>query len=244
MKRSLLLCVLTLAATWLWKAPATADDVQLLPPNLMAPTSKDTIPAGKFKKDTLDDRLVLAGRRQHLDRAEHSGGQIRRQPRPNIKELRFVEANWQPAKQVADIEDLMAHKVDALIVAPISVISSRRRSTPPRRPAFPSSFSARAAPSGATVSVYGGGEAFGRTGGEFLKDRLHGKGTIWVFRGIAGVGEDTARYNGLARRSRAPTSRSAPRSTATGTTPRASNSARTSSPPASRSTASGSRAPT
>ena len=40
---------------------------------------------------------------------------------PNIKEFRFVEANWQPAKQVADIEDLMAHKVDALIIVPIAV---------------------------------------------------------------------------------------------------------------------------
>ena len=66
------------------------------------------------------------------------------------------------------------------------------------RPAFRSSCSARAARSpNATVSVYGGGEAFGRTGGEFLRQKLHGKGTIWVFRGIAGVGEEISRYNGL-----------------------------------------------
>jgi ribose transport system substrate-binding protein len=51
--------------------------------------------------------------------------------------------------------------------------------------------------SNATVSVGGGGEAFGRTGGDFLKDKLHGKGTVWAFRGVAGVGEEVARYNGF-----------------------------------------------
>jgi len=51
MKRSLLLCVLTSAGSLLWQAPASADDVQLLPPSLMVPSSKDTVPAGTFKKD-------------------------------------------------------------------------------------------------------------------------------------------------------------------------------------------------
>jgi ribose transport system substrate-binding protein len=51
MKRSLLLCVLMVTGSLLWEAPASAEDVQLLPPSLMAPSSKDTVPAGKFKKD-------------------------------------------------------------------------------------------------------------------------------------------------------------------------------------------------
>ena len=99
-----------------------ADDVELLPPGLMAPSSKDEVPAGKFKKDQPwvigmswpgvgNTRIV-----QTIQEIKSAGAHD-----PNIKEFRFVEANWQPAKQVADIEDLMAHEVDALIVAPIAV---------------------------------------------------------------------------------------------------------------------------
>ncbi len=49
----------------------------------------------------------------------------------------------------------------------------------------------------ATVTISAGGATFGKTGGDFLKEKLKGKGTIWAFRGVAGVGEETARYNGL-----------------------------------------------
>jgi ribose transport system substrate-binding protein len=47
------------------------------------------------------------------------------------------------------------------------------------------------------VEINLGGEAFGKAGGEWLKQKLGGKGTIWVFRGIAGVVEETLRYDGL-----------------------------------------------
>ncbi len=38
--------------------------------------------------------------------------------RKEITEFIFVEANWQPAKQVADVEDLLTKKVDAIIIGP------------------------------------------------------------------------------------------------------------------------------
>ena len=179
MKRSLLLCVLTLAATWLWKAPATADDVQLLPPNLMAPTSKDTIPAGKFKKDH-------PGQSACPGPASATPGSCRPSRRsntpartnPNIKEFRFVEANWQPAKQVADIEDLMAHKVDALIIVPISPEVVKAQVDAAAKAGIPVIvFSPSSAPSpDATVSDLRRRRGVRQPGGEFLKDRLHGKG--------------------------------------------------------------------
>ena len=180
-------------------APASAEDVQLLPPGLMAPSTKDQIPAEKFKKDPpfvigfswpgVGNTWIVQNIQEIKFAASHD---------PNIKELRFVEANWQPAKQVADIEDLMAHKVDALIVAPIAVDLVKAQVDAAAKTGIPVIvFSPGGTFTSATVSVYGGGQAFGRTGGEFLKDRLHGKGTIWAFRGVAGVGEEVARYQGF-----------------------------------------------
>jgi ribose transport system substrate-binding protein len=165
----------------------------------MPPSSKEQVPADKFKKPGpwvigfswpgVGNTWII----QNIQEVKYAGSHD-----PNIKELRFVEANWQPAKQVADIEDLMAHKVDALIVAPIAVDLVKAQVDAAAKAGIPVIvFSPSGVFTGATVSVYAGGEAFGRTGGEFLKDRLHSKGTIWAFRGIAGVGEDNARYNGL-----------------------------------------------
>ena len=46
--------------------------------------------------------------------------------RKEITEFNFVEANWQAAKQVADIEDLLTKKVDAIIIGPISAAIGAR----------------------------------------------------------------------------------------------------------------------
>lgn len=195
-----LLCasLLTIAAA-LPDRPAIAGDVELLPPGLMAPSTTETVPAGKFKKDppwTIGMSWPGVGNTwivQTIQEIKYAGSHD-----PHIKEFRFVEANWQPAKQVADIEDLMAHKVDALIIAPIAIDLVKAQVEAAAAAGIPVIvFSPGGTFTSATVSVYGGGEAFGRTGGEFLRDKLHGKGTIWVFRGIAGSGEEIARYNGL-----------------------------------------------
>jgi ribose transport system substrate-binding protein len=197
--RSLLCASVLVGASLLAGRAALAEDVELLPGGIMPPSSKEQVPAGKFKKPGpwvigfswpgVGNTWIV----QNIQEVKYAGSHD-----PNIKELRFVEANWQPAKQVADIEDLMAHKVDALIVAPIAVDLVKAQVDAAAKAGIPVIvFSPSGAFTGATVSVYAGGEAFGRTGGEFLKDRLHGKGTIWAFRGIAGVGEDNARYNGL-----------------------------------------------
>ena len=178
--------------------PASAGDVELLSPGLMAPSTTDVVSAGKFKKDppwTIGMSWPGVGNTwivQTIQEIKYAGSHD-----PHIKEFRFVEANWQPAKQVADIEDLMAHKVDALIIAPIAIdlVKAQVDAAAAGIPVIV--FSPGGTFTKATVSVYGGGEAFGRTGGEFLRDKLHGKGTIWVFRGIAGSGEEIARYNGL-----------------------------------------------
>ena len=201
MKYKSLLAAALLAGTALF-APlvAAADDVALLPNGLMAPSSPDMVPAGKFKKAPpwvigmswpgVGNTWIVQTIGEIKYAASHD---------PDIKEFRFSEANWQPAKQVADIEDLMAHKVDALIIVPISpdlVKAQVKAATAAGIPVILSVTAGTPAPD-ATVAVQGGGEAFGKTGGEFLRKTLNGKGVIWVFRGVAGVGEETARYNGL-----------------------------------------------
>jgi ribose transport system substrate-binding protein len=201
MKAKTLLAAALLAGAALF-APlaASAADVELLPNGLMAPASSDMVPAGKFKKAKpwvigmswpgVGNTWIVQTIQEIKYAASHD---------PDIKEFRFSEANWQPAKQVSDIEDLMAHKVDALIIVPISpelVKAQVAAATAAGIPVIVSATAGIAVPE-ATVAVYAGGEAFGKTGGEFLRKKLKGKGVIWAFRGIAGSGEETARYNGL-----------------------------------------------
>lgn len=179
---------------------AVADEkVELLPPSLLAPSAAETIPAGQYKKDapwvigfswpgTGNTWIV-----QTIQEINYAAANNK-----NIKDFRFVDANWQPAKQVADIEDLLAQKVDALVVLPIAVDLVKAQVDAAAKAGIPVVvFSPGGTFTSAAVSVYGGGEAFGKAGGTFLKERLGGKGTIWAFRGVAGVGEETARYNGF-----------------------------------------------
>lgn len=182
--------------------PAVAvaqDKVELLPPSLLAPSSAEAVPAGQYKKDapwvigfswpgTGNTWIV-----QTIQEINYAAANNK-----DIKDFRFVDANWQPAKQVADIEDLLAQKVDVLVVLPIAVDLVKAQVDAAAKAGIPVVvFSPGGTFTSAAVSVYGGGEAFGKAGGTFLKERLGGKGTIWAFRGVAGVGEETARYNGF-----------------------------------------------
>ena len=48
-----------------------------------------------------------------------------------------------------------------------------------------------------TTEIGAGGEVFGRQGGDFLRKELKGNGSVWAFRGVAGVDEETLRYEGF-----------------------------------------------
>lgn len=114
-----------------------------------------------------------------------------------ISEFIVVDAEWNPAKQVADLEDLLTKNVDAIIVFPV---------TPSSVSAVVDKIATRGIPvisagvlegtnKQATILTIGR-EAFGRVGGEFLVKQLKGKGTVWMIRGIAGVAEEEFRYQG------------------------------------------------
>lgn len=100
---------------------AQAAEVKLLPPEIVAATSEQQVPAGKYQKDgpwTLGFSWPGTGNTwivQTIQEIKYTAGQNK-----NIADFRFVYANWKPAKQAADIEDLLANKIDTLIVQPIA----------------------------------------------------------------------------------------------------------------------------
>jgi ribose transport system substrate-binding protein len=116
----------------------------------------------------------------------------------DITEFVFIEAGWQPAKQVADLEDLIARKVDAIIVAPIAPAVVQKQveaAVAAGIPVITYGSSEGLLPSAVELNL--GGMTFGQQGGDWLREKLGGEGTIWVFRGIAGANEDTLRYDGM-----------------------------------------------
>ncbi len=199
LKRFLSAAAIAAVAVLSSNVASRGQGVELLPPDILAAKSDQVVPADKFKKEapwvigmswpgTGNTWIV-----QTIQEINYAAAQ-----NPSIKEFRFVDAGWQPAKQVSDIEDLLTNKVDALLVLPIADDLVKAQVDAAVKAGIPVVVFAKLQNlPGATVNVYGGGEPFGRAGGEFLKDRLGGKGTIWAFRGIAGSGEETARYNGF-----------------------------------------------
>lgn len=114
-----------------------------------------------------------------------------------ISELIIVDAQWNPQKQVADLEDLLTKNVDAIIVWPV---------TPTSLATIVDKIAARGIPVISAGPLEGtnkqatiltaGREPYGRVGGEFLVKELKGKGTVWMIRGMAGVAEEEFRYQG------------------------------------------------
>lgn len=196
--RTRLAAAAVLAATAL-PIPALAADVELLPPGLLAPTSKEQTKPNEFKKPGpwrigvsfggVGNTWIV----QMIQEMKYAASQDK-----NIGEFIFVEANWQAPKQVADVEDLLAKKVDAIIIGPISSAIGAPLSAKAAKTGIPVIvLGAFGTSMQSTVEIMGAGEVFGRQGGEYLRKQLNGKGNIWAFRGVAGVEEEQLRYNGF-----------------------------------------------
>lgn len=195
------LCSALLAGAMLSASPLSAQEVELLSPRLLAPASDKMIEAGKFKKEKpwkigfswpgVGNTWLV----QSIQEIKHAADS-----NPDIGQLLLVEANWQPAKQVSDIEDLLTNDIDALLILPINPDLVKTQVEAARSRGIPVIVYS---PAGTTVdadmSIYGGGEYFGRVGGEWLREKLAGKGTIWAFRGVAGSSDDSTRYNGFVK---------------------------------------------
>jgi ribose transport system substrate-binding protein len=116
----------------------------------------------------------------------------------DISKVIFADANSKPAKQIADIEDMIAQKVDAIIIAPVSYTAL----TPVIKKAVAAGIpvivhSTEVDTDAYTTEIQGESDYFGQVGGKFLVETLKGKGNIWVLRGQAGIAADSMRYAGL-----------------------------------------------
>ena len=183
----------------LFAAPAMAADVELLPSGLLTPTTKEQTKPDQFKKagpwrigvsfGGVGNTWIV----QMIQEMRHAAAQDK-----NIGEFIFVEANWQAAKQVADVEDLLTKKVDAIIIGPISAAIGAPLAEKAAKTGIPVVvFGAFGKAMQSTVEIGAGGEVFGKQGGDYLRNELNGKGSVWAFRGVAGVDEETLRYNGF-----------------------------------------------
>ena len=180
---------------------AHSEEPVLLDPSLLQPASDKMIPEGKFKRDkpwTIGFSWPGVGNTwivQTIQEIKYAASQD-----PIVKELVFLEANWQPNKQVSDIEDLLTRKIDALLVLPINPDLVKAQIAVARSRNIPVIvYTPAGTTMDADLTFYGGGEFFGKAGGEFLKKKLGGKGTIWAFRGVPGSADDFTRYNGLVK---------------------------------------------
>jgi ribose transport system substrate-binding protein len=177
--------------------PVQAKD--LLAPGLMDPTTDEMTVADAYKAEgpwTIGMSFPGLGNTwivQMIQETKYEAAQS-----AGIEEFVFIEAGWQPAKQVADLEDLIARKVDAIIVAPIAPAVVQKQveaAVAAGIPVITYGSSEGLLPSATELNL--GGKTFGQQGGAWLNEKLGGEGTIWVFRGIAGSNEDTLRYDGM-----------------------------------------------
>jgi ribose transport system substrate-binding protein len=179
--------------------PARAADVELLAGGLMPPTTKEQTAPNQFKKappwrigvsfgGVGNTWIVQMIQEMKYEASLHK----------EIGEFIFVEADWKPAKQVADVEDLLTKKVDAIIIGPISTAIGAPLVEKAAKQGIPVVvFGAFGKAMQSTTEIGAGGEVFGRQGGEYLRKELKGKGSVWAFRGVAGVEEETLRYEGF-----------------------------------------------
>ena len=166
---------------------------------LITPRGSEKTAPNEFKKNgPYKIALVGAGVGNSWIVQTFEEGKVEAARHKDIASYVQTDAEWQPAKQVADLEDVLTKNVDAVILSAV---------TPTNANAEMEKFAARKIPivilgTGATgnyaVEVRGGAEPFGRVGGDFRVKQLHGKGTVWAFRGIAGAQEEVERYNGFA----------------------------------------------
>lgn len=116
----------------------------------------------------------------------------------NVSKFILLDANINQTKQVADIEDLIAQKVDAIIVTPLTPTSADAGIKKAVAAGIPVIVhTGLTETEGYTVDIQGGGENFGKVMGDYLVKKLGGKGNIWVLRGLPAHPEDINRYKGL-----------------------------------------------
>jgi ribose transport system substrate-binding protein len=180
--------------------PSFADD--FIPMQGVTPAAGDNpvVETGKYKKDCgwtigMSDFGVNANTWTVQVAHESEAAAARNNC---IKKFILLDANFDQKKQVADIEDLIAQKVDAIIVQPVTSTSADAAIEKAVAAGIPVVVhTGRVETKAYTTEIQGGAEHFGKVMGDWLVKTVGDNGKIWVLRGLAGHPEDTNRYNGL-----------------------------------------------
>ena len=188
-----------LAATFL-ATPTFAEDVHLMDGVTARGGDNPSVEAGKFKKDPPwvigMSHFGVNANTWTVQVAHETEAAAAKDKR--ISKFILLDAGFDQKKQVADIEDLIAQKVDAIIVQPVTSTSADASIAKAVAAGIPVIVhTGRIETDAFTTEIQGGAEHFGKVMGDFLVKELGGKGNIWVLRGLAGHPEDTNRYNGL-----------------------------------------------
>jgi len=189
-----------LALTVALSGAAIAQDVFLM--DGVTPSTKDTtvVPAGTFKKDGPwvigMSHFGVNANTWTVQVAHETEAAAAKDDR--IEKLIILDAGFDVAKQVADIEDLIAQGVDAIIVQPVTSTSANASIEKAVAAGIPVVLhTGRIESTAFTVEIQGGAEHFGKVMGDWLVEKVGNDGKIWVIRGLSGHPEDINRYNGL-----------------------------------------------
>lgn len=179
--------------------PAAAQELNLLADTVAAPGDNPTTKPNEFKKagpwKIGMSHYGLNGSThtyQTAHEAEYAVKQI-----PQIGQYLFRSADLNQAKQASDIEDLIAQKVDVLIVAPLTTTSASAGIEKARAAGIPVVvYLGKTSTDKYTTEIQGDDYYFGKVMAEYLIKQTGGKGNIWIMKGIAGHPIDADRYRG------------------------------------------------
>lgn len=189
-----------LAMTVMAAAAGHAQDVKLMDGVTPRPGDARMTKSGEFKKTTPwkigMSHFGVNANTWTVQMAHEAEGAAAKDKR--VTKFILLDANINQAKQVADIEDLIAQKVDAIIVTPLTPTSADAGIKKAVAAGIPVIVHTGLTDTDAyTVDIQGGGAHFGKVMGDFLVKALGGKGNIWVLRGLPAHPEDINRYKGL-----------------------------------------------
>jgi len=161
--------------------------------------SEQTTPPEQTKKEgpfVIGVDIYYAQNTWSVQSAEETKAAVRRNA-DRIKEVYYTDSEGKAEKQVANIEDLIAKKVDAIILSPIS-------------PTAAAPVIEKAVAQGIVVVINGTAvetdkytaavdvddKAFGTVLAEWLVEKLGGKGNIIALNGIPGISTSELRWEG------------------------------------------------
>lgn len=114
----------------------------------------------------------------------------------DIKKVVYTNSNGDAAKQVSNIQSLIAKHVDAIIFTPASPSSAAHVIDQAKSAGIPVILLAATANSNNYTSLVTVKDTdFGRVLAQWLARKLHGKGNLYVLNGIAGLSVNADRWN-------------------------------------------------